>query len=111
MCRFRRLALVWEENCLVRVVAIFGGVDEESTPGRKRRVSDSDILEIFQATNDPVLTVGDVAEQLPIGKRGLHDRLRNLEDEGLLASKLAGQTTVWWSPKYTTVTSDDSDDR
>ena len=110
MCRFRGLALVWEENWLVRVVAIFGGVDEESTPGRKRRVSDSEILEIFQATNEPVLTVGDVAEQLPIGQRGLHDRLKSLEKEDLLSSKLAGQTTVWWSPEYTTVTSDESSD-
>jgi predicted HTH transcriptional regulator len=109
MRRFRGLALVWEENWLVRVGGNFRGVDDEPTPGRKPRVSDEEILEIFQVVDEPVLTVGEIAERLPIGRRGLHDRLKNLEEDGVLSSKLAGQTMVWWSPEYTIVASDETD--
>jgi len=110
MCRFRRFALVQERNWLVRYVGSFRGVDDEPTPGRKPRVSDEEILEVFQVVEEPVLTVGEIAGRLPIGRRGLHDRLKKLEEDGMLSSKLAGQTMVWWSPEYTIIASDETDD-
>ena len=109
MCRFQGLAPVWEENWLVCVVGSFESVDDKATPGRKPRVSDKEILEIFRMTNDPVLTVEEVAEQLPIGRRGLHDRLKGLEQDGMLSSKLAGQTMVWWSPEHTIVSTNEAE--
>lgn len=70
--------------------------------GRKRRVSDDEILEVFQDTSDPVLTASEVASQLPLSRRGIYDRLQNLEDEGVLESKkVGGRTTVWWLPGHT----------
>ena len=71
-------------------------------PGRKPSVSDEEILEVFRISSDPVLTASEIAAQLPIERRGLLDRLKNLEDQGLLNSKdVGGRSTVWWHPNYT----------
>lgn len=76
---------------------------DEQGPGRKPQVSDEEILQIFQDSEDPVLIATEVAEQLPIGRRGVYERLKNLESEGTLQSKkVGGRSTVWWYPGYTT---------
>jgi hypothetical protein len=67
--------------------------------GRKPRVTDSDILDVFEATGDPVLSTAEVAEALPIKRRGVLNRLRDLEADGQLKSKqIGGRNTVWWPP-------------
>jgi predicted transcriptional regulator len=44
----------------------------------------------------------EVAESLPIGRRAVYNRLRSLEDQGVLQSKKTGaRSTVWWYPGYT----------
>lgn len=68
-----------------------------SGPGRKPRVSDEQILELFQETNDPVLSTSEVADELPIGRRGTLKRLQSLVEDGQLESKsIGGRNTVWW---------------
>lgn len=71
---------------------------ESSNPGgRKPRVTDTDLLDVFRATSDPVLSTAEVAEQVPIKRRGVLNRLRQLEDRDALASKqIGGRNTVWW---------------
>ena len=65
--------------------------------GRKPRVTDDDLLNVFLATDDPVLSTAEVADAVPIKRRGVLNRLRNLEDAGELASKqIGGRNTVWW---------------
>ena len=67
------------------------------SPGRKPRVTDSDILDVFQNTPDPVLSTAEVANALPIKRRGTLNRLRSLEEAGGLESKeIGGRNTVWW---------------
>lgn len=57
---------------------------------------------MFEHAIDPVLKAGEVAEQLPIGRRAVYDRLRALEEEGVLKSKKTGaRSTVWWYPGHT----------
>lgn len=71
-------------------------------PGRTPTVSDDEILEVFREATDPVLTASEVATELPIERRGLLDRLKNLESDGKLRSKsVGGRSTVWWHPEYT----------
>ena len=71
-------------------------------PGRKPTVSDDEILAVFRESADPVLTASEVAEDLPIGRRAVHKRLRKLADEGVLHSKDAGSgSRVWWLPGST----------
>ena len=68
-----------------------------NTGGRKPRVSDSDLLDVFRDTTDPVLSTGEVADAVPIKRRGVLNRLRGLEDAGELESKqIGGRNTVWW---------------
>lgn len=71
-------------------------------PGRKPTVSDDEILSIFRDSPDPVLSAPEVAESLSISRRGVLDRLRNLEEEEILSSKkVGGRRAVWWYPGHT----------
>ena len=73
------------------------------SPGRKPTVSDEEILAVFEKAEDPVLMADEVAESLPIGRRAVYNRLRSLEEQGVLKSKKTGaRSTVWWYPGYTT---------
>jgi hypothetical protein len=65
--------------------------------GRKPRVTDRDLLDVFRDAEDPVLSTAEVAESVPIKRRGTLNRLRDLEDAGDLESKqIGGRNTVWW---------------
>jgi hypothetical protein len=68
--------------------------------GRKRRVSDEEILDVFRNTTKPELTANDVAEELPIKRRAVLNRLGDLEEEGELGKRTVGGTSViWWLPE------------
>lgn len=78
------------------------GVSDESRRGPKPQVSDEELLSIFEKSPDPVLTASEVAEHVSIARRGVYDRLRQLEESGILESKkVGGRTTVWWYPGFT----------
>jgi len=65
--------------------------------GRKPRVTDQEILEVFREHRDPVLSTAEVADQLPIKRRGTLNRLRHLEEQEEVVSKqIGGRNTVWW---------------
>lgn len=67
--------------------------------GRPPRVSDEEILDVFREADDPVLIASEVAEELPIGRRGVYNRLENLAEDGRLEyKKIGGRGTVWWLP-------------
>jgi len=71
--------------------------ESTNTGGRKPRVTDDDLLDVFRATADPVLSTAEVADAVPIKRRGTLNRLRDLEDGGRLDSKqIGGRNTVWW---------------
>lgn len=63
-------------------------------PAQKAR--DENILGVFEATDDPVLTTSEVAEQLPIGKRATLNRLEDLVEREEIESKDVGVGRVWW---------------
>lgn len=70
--------------------------------GPKPEVSDEEILDVFRDSTDPFLIASEVAEELPIKRRGVYDRLKKLEEEGTLKSKqVGGRTTGWWYPGHT----------
>ena len=71
--------------------------DSSNKGGRKPRVTDEDILDVFRATTDPVLSTAEVAEAVPIKRRGTLNRLQSLQEDGELESKqIGGRNTVWW---------------
>jgi len=60
-------------------------------------VTDADLVDVFRSTPDPVLSTAEVADAVPIKRRGTLNRLRDLEEEGRLDSKqIGGRNTVWW---------------
>jgi len=60
-------------------------------------VTDADLLDVFRGTSDPVLSTAEVADSVPIKRRGVLSRLRSLEADGDLDSKqIGGRNTVWW---------------
>lgn len=70
---------------------------EKSTPGPKPSVTDEEILEVFHTTNDPVLSTAEVAEQVPLERRSVLNRLVSLREEGRLDSKtIGGRNSIWW---------------
>lgn len=74
----------------------------DNGPGRPPEVTDDEILNVFETAAEPVLTASEVAERLPIERRGVLTRLDDLEERGFLRSKKAGgRSTVWWYPGYT----------
>jgi len=73
--------------------------DSADTGGRKPGVADEDILDVFRATSDPVLSTSEVAEEFSIHKNEIVTRLRILKDQGDLEGKQVSEgTTVWWLP-------------
>jgi len=65
--------------------------------GRKPRVTDEGLLDVFRSTSDPVLSTAEVADAVPIKRRGTLNRLQALEEDGALESKqIGGRNTVWW---------------
>jgi repressor of nif and glnA expression len=64
--------------------------------GRKPTVSDEEILRVFAESADPVLSAKEASDHLPIGKQGTYQRLRELDEAGLLASKKIGPSRAWW---------------
>lgn len=71
-------------------------------PGRKPKVTNDEILDVFRSSSDPVLTTSEVASEFDITHRGVRDRLEQLEDNGSLESKKVGaKAIVWWDPEHT----------
>lgn len=70
--------------------------------GPKPQVTDDEILTVFREADDPVLIASEVAEHLPIKRRGVYDRLKDLREQGKIKSKkVGGRSTVWWYPGHT----------
>jgi hypothetical protein len=75
---------------------------DRGTGGRKRRVSNAEILRVFAETDRPVLTTGQVADELPLGKRQLQERLVELYENGDIERESVGaRSYIWWRPGYT----------
>jgi len=73
-------------------------------PGRRPKITDDEILAVFQSSSDPVLTTSEIASQFDITHRGVRDRLEKLETEEKVNSKKVGaRAKVWWDPNHTTV--------
>ena len=74
-------------------------MSDNSTPGRKPRVADDEILDVLGAADDPVLSTAEVAERLPIKRSATYKRLNALREEGrLIGKEIGGRNTVWWVP-------------
>lgn len=56
-----------------------------------------DVLDVLREHPDPVVTAAEVADDLPVTRRTVLDRLRRLEERGAVVSKQVGaHATAWW---------------
>lgn len=61
--------------------------------GRYEEVySTEDILSLLQGTR---MATAEVAEELNCHRTTAHDRLREMEDDGIVESSQAGNTLIW----------------
>lgn len=61
-------------------------------------VSRQEILLVFDRLEDEEpLTTAEVAAELPIGRRALHERLQKMYEDGDLGKKDFGNRVVWWA--------------
>lgn len=75
--------------------------------GREPVVSDDDILNVIRNSEDPVLSAKEISDEISIGSKGVYRRLRELEEEGQVVSKMVGRTRIWWIPSDGTVSGED----
>ena len=62
------------------------------------KVTKQDILKVFDATDEPVLSASEIAEELDVARQTVSRRLKSMADEGLVESKQMGARSVaWWA--------------
>ena len=62
------------------------------------KVTEQDILKVFDATDDPFLTASEIAEQLPVSRQAVHHRLEQMREKGLVDKKKTGARGAgWWA--------------
>lgn len=60
-------------------------------------VTDADLLAVFEASEKPALTAGQVAKEVPIGRTAVTNRLNALHEEGRIERMDVGaKAVVWW---------------
>lgn len=64
--------------------------------GREETVSDKEILQYFEDSEDPVLGTGDIADFLDFSDKGARKRLHKMAENGLLDNRKLGRVPAWW---------------
>jgi predicted transcriptional regulator len=61
-----------------------------------RGTSDTEVLSAIRGHYAPAVGTSDIAEAAGVSRQAADNRLRNLEDDGLVESYKAGRTLVWY---------------
>jgi len=64
--------------------------------GPERTVRDERLLLEFIVSADPAFFSSEIAENVPLSRPQVNDRLDQLEDAGLVTSKTASGRRLWW---------------
>jgi predicted transcriptional regulator len=64
--------------------------------GRKPTVDDRTLLIHIAVTPDPFVSTSELADFYGMSTQGMGQRLRDLEDRGLIRSKKAGSGNAWF---------------
>ena len=63
-----------------------------------KKVSEQEILKVFDNADTPVLTANDLADALPLTRQGANYRLNQMHGKGLIGKKKPGaRAVVWWA--------------
>ena len=62
------------------------------------KVTEQDILKVFDATDDPFLTTSEIADELPLSRQAIHHRLTQMHEKDLVDKKKTGARGAgWWA--------------
>lgn len=64
--------------------------------GPERTVRDERLLLEFIVSPEPAFFASEIAENVPLSRTQVNDRLDQLEDAGLVTSKHASARRLWW---------------
>ena len=62
--------------------------------GRKPEVEDREILEQFVQSDEPAFGANELAELVDMSRQGVDYRLRDLQEKGLVASKIVSRDRI-----------------
>lgn len=66
-------------------------------PGRNKKLTDDEIMEIIRSHPDRAVTAAELARELDITSQGLLKRLDQLSaSDKLRKKKVGGSAVVWW---------------
>lgn len=60
------------------------------------RIRPEDVRAVFEAVRGPVVTARDVADELDCSAETARRKLATLREQGLVAERTTGRTTLWW---------------
>lgn len=61
-------------------------------------VTDQEILKLFDKDNEAFLTAPEIADRFGVSRQAVNNRLKRMEEDGLVESKKAGASAVgWWA--------------
>lgn len=62
------------------------------------KVTEQDILKLFDRADAPFLTAREIADELPISREAVHYRLTKMRENGTVGKKKTGARSVgWWA--------------
>lgn len=62
------------------------------------KVTDQDVLKVFDYADAPILTASEIADELPITREATGRRLKRMLEDGLVDRKKTGASAVaWWA--------------
>jgi hypothetical protein len=61
-------------------------------------VRDEDIIDVFLGSDEQFLSTAEVADELPISRRAVSNRLNELHEAEILESTSVGAGNIWWVP-------------
>lgn len=75
------------------------------------KITEQDILKVFDRATDPFLTASEVAAALPVSRQAVNYRLNQMLNKGLLGKKKTGARAVGWWAEVAPSLSDEATER
>lgn len=75
------------------------------------KVTEQDILLVFDNTDEPFLTAGEIEDELPVSRQAVNYRLKKMHEKDLVGKKKTGARSVGWWSKVAPRLADDIQER
>jgi Mn-dependent DtxR family transcriptional regulator len=59
-------------------------------------IDEDDIIDAIRSVPGPVAGTSEIADQLPIGRKGVDKRLREMANDDIVETRMIGRVRIWW---------------